>query len=38
MLDDIGVSKYGTFTLKVNISWNAGNVGVLRLSTIIYFI
>jgi hypothetical protein len=26
-----GVSKYGTFNLKIKILWNAGNVGNLRI-------
>jgi hypothetical protein len=31
MLDVSGFSKYDTFTLEVRISWNAGNVGDLRI-------
>jgi ABC-type microcin C transport system permease subunit YejB len=31
MLVFSGFSKYGTFTLKVKISWNAVNVGDLRI-------
>jgi hypothetical protein len=31
MLGCSGFSKYRTFTLKVNISWHAGNVGNLRI-------
>ena len=35
MLGGSRFSKDVTFTLKVKISWNAGNVGCLRLYTII---
>ena len=40
MLGVNGFWKYGTFTLKVKIFWNAGNVGDLRImyNNILYLI